>query len=346
MNTAEIPNRKRPSLRVPAVILMVLVLPVWGFSFETGDEVEIEYYGSWFAGEIIQSKEERYLVRYHGWDSSYDEWVSRNRLRYPKAAEPEPEPVQPPRASIPEPPAIRPRDHYPVSAGDRVELRRNFYWYEVEVVKIEGDRILIHYPMYDDQSNEWVSASDIRTLAQGRDWEDLMHRFWYDLSPEAISSYLGLDAARAETPARAGEQVFPSPLVIYKREQPYAEISPQGSIRIGSELVGSIRRDFPGFRVYRGTESPGRVDSAGSIFQGERLLGSVSETGTIADSQGREIGSISPDTGVIYFDGWSEWGWVSTEDHGVQAWGIQAIGGFLFFFTELPHAMTQFSQYE
>jgi hypothetical protein len=43
--------------------------------------VEILWSGSWFKGQILAVKNNSYLVRYDGWGSLYDEWVTEERIR-------------------------------------------------------------------------------------------------------------------------------------------------------------------------------------------------------------------------------------------------------------------------
>jgi hypothetical protein len=53
---------------------------------ERGDSkklVEVEWQGHWYAAEILRHEGERYFITYVGYDSSWDEWVSRQRIRFP-----------------------------------------------------------------------------------------------------------------------------------------------------------------------------------------------------------------------------------------------------------------------
>ena len=51
---------------------------------KVGDRVEVEWSGSWYAGEILELKADgKVKIHYTGWASSYDEAVVRTRLRKP-----------------------------------------------------------------------------------------------------------------------------------------------------------------------------------------------------------------------------------------------------------------------
>lgn len=46
-----------------------------------GEKVEINWSGSWHKGTILETGNGKYKVRYDGWGSLYDEWISADRLR-------------------------------------------------------------------------------------------------------------------------------------------------------------------------------------------------------------------------------------------------------------------------
>jgi hypothetical protein len=47
----------------------------------SGRLVEVESEGGWWEAEILQTRGNRYFVRYVGWDDSWNEWVGPNRVR-------------------------------------------------------------------------------------------------------------------------------------------------------------------------------------------------------------------------------------------------------------------------
>ena len=49
-----------------------------------GDKVHVEWYGSWWAGEVLELNQDRTVrIHYSGWDSQFDETVPRSRLQIP-----------------------------------------------------------------------------------------------------------------------------------------------------------------------------------------------------------------------------------------------------------------------
>lgn len=82
-----------------------------------GDRVEVSSSGGWYAASVLQVGEGRYLIRYDGWGSAWDEWVGPERMRLPDggavAAPPvrqappapvaAPKPVPPPAPPVPPP---------------------------------------------------------------------------------------------------------------------------------------------------------------------------------------------------------------------------------------------------
>lgn len=48
---------------------------------QVGDKVQIEWSGSWYDGEILKVDGDEYYITYDGWDDSWDEWVTIDRLK-------------------------------------------------------------------------------------------------------------------------------------------------------------------------------------------------------------------------------------------------------------------------
>lgn len=109
-----------------------------------GRNVEVEYDGNWYKAEIIDAKESAdgaaieapFKVAYVGYDASWDEWVSAERLRdY-------------------EPPGF--------DAGTAVEVRWKRVWYDAVVIETRNGLHYIQYDGYDESWNEWVGPDRIR----------------------------------------------------------------------------------------------------------------------------------------------------------------------------------------
>jgi hypothetical protein len=46
-----------------------------------GKHVQVEWQGDWYAAVILRHEGSRYLIHYDGYDASWDEWVTRERMR-------------------------------------------------------------------------------------------------------------------------------------------------------------------------------------------------------------------------------------------------------------------------
>lgn len=55
--------------------------PVAAGTYTAGDNVQIEWKGSWYPGRILEVGGVRYKITYDGYSSSWDEWVETARLR-------------------------------------------------------------------------------------------------------------------------------------------------------------------------------------------------------------------------------------------------------------------------
>jgi hypothetical protein len=49
--------------------------------FSINDKVLVSWSGSWYKAQILEYKTAKYLVRYEGWGSLYDEWVTVDRIK-------------------------------------------------------------------------------------------------------------------------------------------------------------------------------------------------------------------------------------------------------------------------
>jgi hypothetical protein len=45
------------------------------------NQAEVEWHGTWWAAEVVNTNGGRYYIHYTGWDNSWDEWVGPDRIR-------------------------------------------------------------------------------------------------------------------------------------------------------------------------------------------------------------------------------------------------------------------------
>jgi hypothetical protein len=103
-----------------------------------GRNVVVRSEGAWFAAQVIGVRGDELKVRYYGYDSDDDEWVSPEQVRTPG----------------------RPR--YPVGATVEVEWKRR--WHLATVLDERAGVHQIAYEGYGAEWNEWVSSRRIRPL--------------------------------------------------------------------------------------------------------------------------------------------------------------------------------------
>lgn len=63
------------------IIATFLFLGTSVFAQKIGEKIEIESSGSWYAGKILKISGDKYFVTYTDWGSSWDEWVTVERIR-------------------------------------------------------------------------------------------------------------------------------------------------------------------------------------------------------------------------------------------------------------------------
>jgi hypothetical protein len=52
-----------------------------------GQTAEVEWFGMWWEAEVLEVKGGRYYIRYNGWGDAWNEWVGRERIRFPAGRE-------------------------------------------------------------------------------------------------------------------------------------------------------------------------------------------------------------------------------------------------------------------
>ena len=103
-----------------------------------GQRIEAESDGKWYKAKIIDLDDQQVEVHYVHFDDSWDEWVSRDRIR----------PYQPAQ----------------FAAGDKVEVHweTDGKWYPATVLKAWYGLELVRYDGYDSSSDEWVGSDSVR----------------------------------------------------------------------------------------------------------------------------------------------------------------------------------------
>lgn len=62
--------------------ILPLLAPARVFSQDTQKkEIEVDWKGSWYPAEILEQDGDKYFIHYLGYDSSWDEWVTGDRIR-------------------------------------------------------------------------------------------------------------------------------------------------------------------------------------------------------------------------------------------------------------------------
>ncbi len=104
--------------------------------------VEVESKGRWYRAKTIDTDGNQTQVHYAGYDDSWNEWVTPDRIR----------PYQP--AAFAE--------------GDKVEVEwpQDKKWYPATILKAWYGLHLVHYDNYDSTVDEWVAPGTIRLRSE------------------------------------------------------------------------------------------------------------------------------------------------------------------------------------
>lgn len=106
------------------------------FSYDVNDKVKVEWKGGLFPATILKVEDGKYLVHYDGYASSWDEWVTEDRIK---------------NSSAPE-----------YNAGDSVKVKWKGKWYPAKVLKVNNGKYLIHYEGFESSWDEWVGPGRMK----------------------------------------------------------------------------------------------------------------------------------------------------------------------------------------
>ena len=114
---------------------------------KVNEAVEIQSTGSWYPGKILKVDGDKYFITYDGWDESWNEWVTIERLRGFKTA----------AAPAPSSPLTK------FKVGDRVEVEYGMIPAPATVIEVGENKYHIQYDnkLY---KSKWVTEREIKKL--------------------------------------------------------------------------------------------------------------------------------------------------------------------------------------
>ncbi|MBI2768838.1 MAG: RNA-binding protein [Burkholderiales bacterium] len=104
-----------------------------------GDQAQVFWKGQWYGARVtrVNETQTRCFIRYDGYGSEWDEWVSSERIRVAGAA---------PRYKV----------------GDDVQVAWKGKWWPASVISVGEGRWKIHYDGYESSWDEWVGPERMR----------------------------------------------------------------------------------------------------------------------------------------------------------------------------------------
>ena len=106
-----------------------------GYARDTEPELAVEWKNQWWPAAILESKASgHYKVHYTGWDASWDEWVTKDRMYF----------------------------NLPHRNERRVQVSWGNNWWPASIISRNQNQYLIHYVGWAASWDEWVTADRIR----------------------------------------------------------------------------------------------------------------------------------------------------------------------------------------
>ena len=81
-----------PWLLGAALLALLMIAPISAHAFDAcpaDQEIEVLWNGTWYPARFIEgpNAQAQCKITYPGWESSWDEWVGRDRVRYVRPAQ-------------------------------------------------------------------------------------------------------------------------------------------------------------------------------------------------------------------------------------------------------------------
>jgi hypothetical protein len=106
-----------------------------------GDRVEAYSQDGWYKGLIIDASNDKFKIRYYGYEDTDQEWVTENQIRQTKPKQ--------------------------FMVGSKVEVKTKGIWQPAKILSVKGGAHYVAYVGYGQEWNEWVSSRQVRDV-QGR----------------------------------------------------------------------------------------------------------------------------------------------------------------------------------
>ena len=147
-------------------------------AFQVGDKVDIQWNGSFWKGEVLERKGDKFRVHYTGWSASWDEDVTADRLRAPTDASKvgtEAPLVAAAAATAPAASSVTTTaaSAAPVAAvagfkvGDKVDINWKGQFWQGRIIGVTGGLFRVHYLGWASSWDESVTASRLRAPVAG-----------------------------------------------------------------------------------------------------------------------------------------------------------------------------------
>lgn len=126
------------------------------------DAVEIHWSGQWYKGKILEVANGQYKVRYDGWGSAFDEWVSSDRLKAIKNANGTREtPLEEKKETQNQHQNEKTRGST-FKKGDKVSISWSGSWYKGMILEVKDGKYKVRYDGWGSAFDEWVDASRLK----------------------------------------------------------------------------------------------------------------------------------------------------------------------------------------
>ncbi len=122
--------------RIALAVCIVALIGIAAFAYNVNDKVKVDWKGGLYPATILKAEKGKFLIHYDGYASSWDEWVTADRIKGMAGAE--------------------------FEVGQTVKVLWKGTWYPATVLKANNGKYLIHYKGFGSNWDEWVGTGRIK----------------------------------------------------------------------------------------------------------------------------------------------------------------------------------------
>ncbi len=140
--------------KINLFLVFILLFIVSSFAQKVGDKVDVLWNGKYYKATVKQVNDSKWFIHYDGYESSWDEWVGKDRIKYT--------PPSGGNNTGGKTDASAGSNNATWKVGDKVMVKWNDKWYPSTILQVGEGKYKIHYDGYESSWDEWVTPARMK----------------------------------------------------------------------------------------------------------------------------------------------------------------------------------------